>query len=243
MTVSDTFRKKIRVAFFLTMLSLFAVPNVFSDTEVTKIFLEIFGANNIYETESVKAFSSNGNEYVFLSPSLGANAVMLMYTDPVTWAIYLKKDYINFTDSSTFYYPNSQNVSVTAKEDYSLHYLGIGARKYFFDSFTLNAFQCYIAADIGVYIGMNNYSNISYFSSSGSNTGTVNLAPSGSFAGINFNAGFNYWFSNNFGFMGEVSYRACGGTLKDGSQNVIVPVDYPGFSVKLGISLNFDGFG
>ena len=241
MTVSDTFGKKIRVVLFLALLCLLAVPGLFSDTE--KIFLEIFGANNFYETESVKAFPSNGSEYVLLSPSLGATAVMLMYTDPVTWALYVKKDYVNFTDSSTIYYPGSRSVSVTAKEDYSLHYLGIGARKYFFDSFSFNAFQTYISADIGVYIGMNNYSDITYYDNSGNNTGSVNLAPSGSFAGININTGFNYWFNNNFGFMGEVSYRACSGTLKDSSQNFTVPVDYPGFEIKLGISLNFDSSG
>jgi len=233
------FKKYLKQA-VIVFIFLFFASAAFCMPEITKIFIEGFAADNMYETSSVKAVPSIGNEYNFLSPSFGASLVMLLYTDPVPWAIYIKKDYINFTGSNMYYYPGGQGVSMTAKEDYSVHYLGIGGRWYYFDNFVLNSFQTYIGMDVGLYFGMSDYSTVNYYGSDGSNTGSLNLAPGGNFPGANLNAGFNYWFNSYLGFMGELAFRVCEGSLKDSATNTNVSVNYPGFSIKLGITLNFD---
>ena len=65
------FRVKVRVktALFMLLFLLLFIQSVFSGTEITKIFIEAFGADNMYETASVKAVPSIGNEYSFFSPS------------------------------------------------------------------------------------------------------------------------------------------------------------------------------
>ena len=72
--------------------------------------------------------------------------------------------------------------------------------------------------DLGIYFGMSDYSQVNYYGQNGNNTGSLNLSPGLNFPGANFNAGFNYWFNNYLGFMGEAAFRVCEGSLKDGGK-------------------------
>lgn len=232
------------------------VPAAFADLWAIRSYLEIMGQYSlIFNAEDAMSVPADGNIYrpVF-TPSLDFNGVFMFGGDDGIFALYVKKDHVDLQQKNTVYFSAAQDTFVSVDEKWGMHYLGLGGRKYFFiDGWKAMQLLPYAAIDLGGYFTSNTVSKVVLKERNGSTIASGDMEANGGFFGVNVEAGADFWIMSEFAAVAKIGYRFCGGTVR--SKNISgtpftggladvydVPVDYSGFYIQMGVTLNFQRY-
>lgn len=246
--------KKILFSIFV----LFAFKTaVFADLWALRSWLEMLGQGSvIFNAKEVMAVPADGNGLnTAFSASLDFNGVFMFGGDDGIYALYVKKDHVVLPAKNTVVFSKAYNWSITNDEQWGIHYLGIGARKYFLaENWGVNLLLPYAAIDAGWYFTSNTVSKIYVKNSSGSILAAGEMEGTGGFLGMNVEGGADFWVMNDFAVTVKAGYRFCGGPVKSVKSAESAPftgvlsdvyeqvVDYSGLYFQIGIAMNFQRY-
>lgn len=185
--------------------------------------------------------------------SLAFNAVLAGSFLGETYAVYIKKDHVSQDYESTvrIYDADATGNTYSAKEDWGLHYLGLGIRRYFGENiFVSGEAAFYAAADLGMWFTASTEADLTVAYGSVANG---KIRGQGAFFGGSVEAGADYWFANSFGVTLKTGYRVCFGnivnTVYQGdlkpagiSDRYETGVNYSGPYLQLGLMIGFQDY-
>jgi len=218
-------------------------------------YLEVTGGYNFFTSKQLMAVGACGAGEVFThTPSLVFNAVYLFGGERDMYSVYVKKDGVALSNKGRYLLSRDDGSEIEAEEQWDLHYVGIGARKYFFaEQFKTFMLLPYLGADAGAYFAPNAYSELSVYGAGGTETASGKFRGEGFVPGLNFEAGADFWFMEEAAIVLKTGYRICSGmlraTLKEGDLKpagiadvLEVPVNHSGFYIQAGFTLNFKSY-
>ena len=242
-----------KILLSMALLILFASSS-FADLWAIRTYLEMMGQGSlIFNARQVMSVPADGNRaHMAFLTSYDFNGVFMFGGNDGIFAIYARKDYIELKNTGTVVFSSAKNYNITVSEPWGIHYVGVGARKYFFmDNWNISTIMPYAGLDIGGYFTSDTLSSITIRDSSGNVKAAGDMQATGGFFGVNVEAGADFWVINEVAILGKVGYRFCSGmirstkaaetqafsgTLADVYDN---RTDYSGFYIQLGVSLNF----
>jgi len=232
-----------------------------ADLWAIRSYLEILGEYNIaFNARSEMAVpTAQDRTGTLLSPSLDFNGVFLFGGNDGIFSLYVKKGYIDNTNKTySLLSASGGGTYLYADEQWGLHYIGIGGRKYFFiDNFSTMQVLPYIGLDLGGYFAAYTISHVTIINSSGFPLASGDMNNIGAFFGANVEAGADFWVTNEIAFTVKGGYRFCNGTTRSEitvDNKVPAPlvnyvngsndckIDYSGFFIQAGINLNFQRY-
>jgi hypothetical protein len=235
----------------------FAAP-AFADLWAIRSFVDILGEGNmVLNASDILSVNAEGAQSgVSYNPALAFNGVFMFGGNDGIFALYLKKDFIDVRNNTTALLSSKPPGSaVSVNEQWGMHYLGIGGRKYFFvDNFSQQQLLPYLALDLGAFFSAFTDSKINVFDAFGHWVASGERDADGIIFGVNVEAGVDYWFMNEFAVTLKTGYRFCNGTVRSvittddpttplhtlGIPDVLdSKIDYSGFFLQVGISFNF----
>jgi len=248
--------KNLKKILFLTILVFIAVPAVRADIWPLRGYLEALGEYSlVFNTRSVMSVPAEGNRTrPDFFPSLGFNAVFMIGANDGMFAVYVKKAHVAIRNKGDVVLSYTDKTLLRVEEDWGLHYLAVGLRRYFFtNEWSAFSFLPYAAVDGGIYFASNTVSSLNLYTD-GSFTGKREMEGQGSFLGAGVEAGTDFWFNNDFGATLKLGYRFAPGkirSLKTGETGVFtgiladvydVETDCSGFFCQLGVIINFQRY-
>lgn len=165
-------------------------------------------------------------------------------------APYLKAEFILAGDAdSAVYYPGGKTYA-QYEIDLSTAYVGLGARKYFADSWKAGEVLPFAGLDLGLGFSYSAKYSVTYYDTAGAETGYSNIPLGGIYFGACLEGGANYWFNEGIGITGLVGFRYMNARLSgtatgtgDGAaidgEDVTKDVDYTGPYAALGVAFSF----
>ncbi len=185
--------------------------------------------------------------------SLAFNGVLAGSFDGEMYSLYIKKDHINpYSDSIVRVFDaDATGNTYSAKEDWGVHYLGLGVRKYFGENvFAPGEAVFYAGADFGMWFTASTEADLTVAYGSVANG---KIRAQGSFWGGSVEAGADYWFANSFGVTLKAGYKICAGkTVNTVYQGNLKPagisdryetdLNYSGLYLQFGLMLGFQEY-
>jgi hypothetical protein len=237
------------------MLFLFASSG-FADLWAVRSYIELLGQYSlIFNARDVMAVPADGNmTRAVFSPTLDFNGVFMFGGDDGIYSFYVKKDHIELKHKNTVLLSATDGSYITNDEQWGLHYIGLGGRKYFFiDNWNMLQILPYAGLDLGGYFTSNTTSKLYVKDSYGSLLASGEMEANGGFFGVNVEAGADFWVMNEFALIGKVGYRFCGGTIRSSKTSDTktlgpladvydVETDYSGFYIQFGVTMNFQRY-
>lgn len=249
--------KKILLVICIASIFVSAVSAASEDLWAMRSYLEGMGQYNlIFNARDIMAVPADGN-YIGMDFSLSLifNGVFMFGSGSGIYAVYLKKDHIDLKNNKTRLFSAAHDTYITNDEQWGLHYLGLGARKYFFiEDWSVFQFLPYVGLDLGGYFTINTVSKITVKNSGGSVLAAGTMDAGGGFFGVNVETGADFWIMNEVGFVAKLGYRFCGGTIQSVKSAETVPfygtlgdvydieTNYSGFYIQLGVALQFQRY-
>ena len=185
--------------------------------------------------------------------SLAFNGVLAGSFDRELYSAYIKKDHVvPPSDSITrIYDADATGNTYSAKEDWGIHYLGLGLRKYFTENiFAPDELIFYAGADFGMWFTAATEADLTV---SYGSTANGKIRAQGNFWGGSVEAGADYWFGNSFGVTLKTGYRVCSGkTVNTVYQGDLKPagisdryetdINYSGVYIQFGLMMVFQEY-
>lgn len=185
--------------------------------------------------------------------SLAFNALLAGAFDRDLYSLYIKKDHAASPAESItrIYDAEASGNTYSAKEDWGIHYLGIGVRKYFGENlFAPDEVIFYAAADFGMWFTAAAEADLTV---SYGSTANGKIRAQGNFWGGSLEAGADYWFGNSFGVTMKAGYRICTGkTVNTVYQGDLKPagisdryetdINYSGVYIQFGVMMVFQEY-
>ncbi|MCX8093527.1 MAG: hypothetical protein N3E50_05100 [Candidatus Goldbacteria bacterium] len=229
--------------------------NLKADIWVLRSYLEILGQYNfLFNSTDLLSINSEFEKKIFNSTySIGFNGALIFGIDENIYGFYLKKDHIDAKNKSELVLSKDHGYNIIADENWGLHYLGFGLKKYFIDYFSLNSFLPYAAFDTGFYFTSNTTAKLTVKNFSNAIIASASYEGKGFFWGFNLEGGIDFWLSNEIAVSVKTGYRYCNGTIdairKEGdlkpvgiSDLIKSDINYSGIFINIGISFLFQKY-
>ncbi len=246
--------KILKKIWFIIFLFCF-VSGLKADAWVLRSYLDILSQFNfLFNTSDLLSIDSEFEKNVFNSGySIGFNGILIFGIDENLYGFYVKKDHVDTKNKSELLFSDSPGYNIIADENWGMHYLGCGLRKYFIDGFMINSLLPYLAVDAGFYFTSNTTAKLTVKNSTGAVIANATYEGKGTFLGFNLEGGIDCWLSNEFSLTIKTGYRFCNGTIdaikKEGdlkpagiSDLVKSNIDYSGVFINIGISFLFQRY-
>lgn len=185
--------------------------------------------------------------------SLAFNALLAGAFDRELYSVYIKKDHAASPAEAItrIYDADDSGNTYSAKEDWGIHYLGLGVRKYFGENlFAPDELIFYAGADFGMWFTASTEADLTV---SYGSTANGKIRAQGNFWGGSLETGADYWFGNAFGVTLKAGYRLCSGkTVNTVYQGDLKPagisdiyetdINYSGLYLQFGVMMVFQEY-